>query len=69
MENTSLNTICNVRTGYIGARTDLHWALYVYPTSRVCYPLQANISRTVGLDRYQFGSLGDIEYMPIFINK
>ncbi len=57
MENTSLNTICNVKTGYIGACTDLHWALHVYATNRVCYPLQANIRCTVGLDRYQFGPL------------
>jgi hypothetical protein len=67
MENTSLNTICIVRAGYIGAQIRFHCTIYAYATSLVCNPLHANISRTTGWDRYQFGFQVDIESTPNFI--
>ena len=69
MENTSLNTICIVRVGYIGTQTGLHCAIYAYATGRVCNPSHANISRTTGWDRYQFGTQWDIESMSNFTAK
>ena len=70
MENTSLNTICIDRAGYIGAQIRLHCAIYAYATSLACNPSHANISCTTGWDRYQFGTLlWDIESTPNFTAK
>ncbi len=69
MENKSLNTIWLVRVGYIRAQTGLHCAIYAYATGRVCNPSHANISRKTGWDRYQFGTLWDIESISDFTAK
>ena len=69
MKTTSLNTICIVMAGYIGAQIRLHCTIYAYATSLVCNPSHANISRTTGWDRYQFGTLWDIESTPNFTAK
>jgi hypothetical protein len=69
MENTSLNTICIVRAGYIGAQIRLHCTINAYATILVYNPSHVNISRTTGWDRCQFGTLWNIESTPNFTAK